>query len=115
MKKALEVFGLGGDDVGTVETRTPAKAGRSLDDPESLRGATPEEVKRLAPSNFEESPTKKGDGIRLADPERKGEQIRIMPGNPNDPNPTKQGPYVRISKNGKVSPPIPLQGNPTVR
>ncbi len=76
------------------------RATRSLDEPESLGGATPSEI------------TRKGGGTRYADPNKPGDQIRVMPGNPDDPNPAKQGPYVRISRRGKVSDPIPLQGNP---
>jgi hypothetical protein len=48
-------------------------------------------------------------------PRRPGDQIRIMRGNPADPDPVKRGPYVRISKSGKVSEPVPLHGNPTLR
>lgn len=37
-----------------------------------------------------------------------------MPGKVTDPNPLKQGPYMRISRNGTVTDPIPLFGNPTL-
>jgi hypothetical protein len=42
------------------------------------------------------------------------EQVRVMPGNLRDPHPVKRGPHLRISKDGRVSEPIPLRGNPTL-
>lgn len=90
---------------------------RSLDDVVSLRGATTAEVEGLIPSGWVKSTTnanKGGLGIRYSNPERLGEQIRIMPGKVTDPNPLKQGPYMRISRNGTVTDPIPLFGNPTL-
>lgn len=90
---------------------------RSLDDVVSLRGATTAEVEGLIPSGWVKSATsanKSGLGIRYSNPERLGEQIRIMPGKVTDPNPLKQGPYMRISRNGTVTDPIPLFGSPTL-
>jgi hypothetical protein len=43
---------------------------------------------------------------------------RVKPGHDvtkADPDPVKRGPYVRISKSGRVSDPIPLNGNPILR
>jgi len=88
-----------------------------LGDVNSLRGASWNEVEALIPSGWSKSTTnanKGGTGVRYSNPERLGEQVRIMPGKATDPNPAKQGPYVRISRNGTVSDPIPLQGNPTL-
>jgi RHS repeat-associated protein len=100
---------------------TVASAGsgivRSLDDVASLHGASATEVQGLIPKSWVSSPTsmnKGGLGTRYSNPERLGEQIRIMPGKPSDPNPLKQGPYMRISRNGSVTDPIPLLGNPTL-
>ena len=86
---------------------------RSLEDPATLRGASEKEIRDLVPG-FKSAPAK-GPGERLVDPERLGDQIRIMRGNPRDPNPIKQGPYVRVSRLGKTSDPIPLQGNPVLK
>ncbi|MGN6243423.1 MAG: hypothetical protein ACTHQ3_07080 [Motilibacteraceae bacterium] len=97
--------------------RAPHQATRDLADIASLRGATPADVERLIPSNWIKSATnakKGGLGIRYSNPEVLGEQIRIMPGKRSDPNPVKQGPYMRISRNGEVSDPIPLMGNPAL-
>lgn len=89
---------------------------RSLDDVASLRGAIPGEIENLIPSNWCKSATnanKGGLGVRYSNPERLGEQIRVTPGKATDPNPVKQGPYLRISRHGTVTDPIPLEGNPT--
>ncbi|MDP9350591.1 MAG: RHS repeat-associated core domain-containing protein [Chloroflexota bacterium] len=89
---------------------------RSIDDPGSLEGATPDEVKETIPEGWVESPSKKGGGTRYTDPRTKGgDQVRVMPGNPGDPNPVKQGPYVRVTRGGTPSDPIPLKGNPTLQ
>jgi RHS repeat-associated protein len=87
---------------------------RSLDDPQSLRGADPKEVERLIPRDWVKSSTSGKGGVRYANPQARGEQVRVMPGKPGDPNPVKQGPYVRISRGGVKSDPIPLKGNPTL-
>jgi hypothetical protein len=52
--------------------------------------------------------------MRYADPGNPGTQVRVMPGNPNDPNPVKQGSYARVSTGGMICDPIPLKGNPTL-
>jgi hypothetical protein len=82
--------------------------------PTGLRGKSMEEVDRMIPGDWERLPSKNGGGTRYVHPENKGEQIRVQPGNPNDPNPAKQGPYCRISRCGEKTEPIPLQGNPTL-
>jgi hypothetical protein len=91
------------------------KVTRRLDDPASLRGASPKEIEDLIPEGY--SPgraTRKGGGTRYEDPKRRGDQIRIMPGEPGASDPLHRGPYVVISKGGKVTR-IPLEGNPTLR
>jgi hypothetical protein len=85
-----------------------------FDDPSTVEGKGPQEVKDAIPKDWSESPAKNGLGKRYANPNRPGDQIRVMDGNPADPNPVKRGPYVRVSRNGKVSEPIPLKGNPTL-
>ncbi|MFZ3374121.1 MAG: RHS repeat-associated core domain-containing protein, partial [Chthoniobacterales bacterium] len=78
--------------------------GRSVEDIDAMmksRGCRPEQ-------------SRLGGGIRYPHPTNRGEQVRVQPGNPADPNPIKQGPYARISKGGTVSPPIPLKGNPSL-
>lgn len=88
---------------------------RKWDDPESLRGATPEEVREVIPEGWTERPTQSGGGTRYADPARPGVQVRVMPGNPKNSIPVQRGPYVVVSPgNGPTSGHIPLAGNPTL-
>jgi RHS repeat-associated protein len=79
-----------------------------------LRGKSMEEVEQAIPQSWTREPSARGGGTRYVHPENKGEQIRVQPGNPNDPNPVKQGPYCRISRCGEKTDPIPLRGNPTL-
>ena len=86
--------------------------------PEDLKGKSPEEVDRIMKERgWPSEPTREGEGsgVRYPNPSKPGEQVRVMPGKATDPNPVKQGPYGRISQGGKVSDPIPLKGNPTLR
>ena len=82
---------------------------------EEVKGKTKEEIdKEMKEKGWVAAPTREGEGsgTRYANPDKPGEQVRVMPGKATDPNPVKQGPYVRISTGGKVSPPIPIAGNP---
>lgn len=79
-----------------------------------LKGKSPEEIEKMVPPGWTREPTREGDGTRYKHPTNRGEQIRVQPGKPTDPNPVKQGPYCRISCGGKTSDPIPLKGNPTL-
>jgi hypothetical protein len=83
-----------------------------------LKGKSAEEVEQILKARgFEGEPTREGEaaGQRFPNPDKPGEQVRIMRGKPNDPNPVKRGPYARTSADGKVSEPIPLKGNPTLQ
>ncbi len=85
--------------------------------PAEVKGKPAEEIaKELKDKGWVGTPTREGEGsgTRYANPDKPGEQVRVMPGKASDPNPVKQGPYVRISTDGKVSPPIPIAGNPTL-
>ena len=86
-----------------------------FDDPATVTGRRADDVEAAIPEGWIESPVRSGLGKRYADPNHPGDQIGVMRGNTADPDPVKRGPYVRISKPGKVSAPIPLAGNPTVR
>lgn len=82
--------------------------------PEDLRGKTPQEVDAIMKEKgWTAGPSREGGGTRYTHGV-KGEQVRVQPGKPTDPNPVKQGPYARISKDGIKSDPIPLVGNPTL-
>lgn len=82
--------------------------------PSNIQGKSPEEVERMIPQGWKKSGTRGEGGTRYANPEKPGEQVRVMPGNSNDPDPVKQGPYCRVSCDGTKSDPIPLKGNPTL-
>ena len=86
----------------------------NISDPNSFWGLSSQQADDAFPSDWKRSSTRGPGGTRISNPNALGEQGRIMPGNPNDPNPVKQGPYLRISMNGQVSDPIPLKGNPTL-
>jgi hypothetical protein len=86
---------------------------RSLDDPSTLRGAAPLEVIQLIPKNWIQNRIRNNLGTRYSDPERLGNQIRIMEGNPRDPDLIKRGPYLVISMDGQRWR-VPLKGNPTL-
>jgi len=96
-----------------TEALSPANVKRNLDDLSSLRGATPEEIRRLVPDGWVEKPLKKGDGVRFLNPRRRGDFIGIEAGTPGHEDPLHSGPYVKVSKNGFTHR-IPLQGNPTL-
>ncbi|MDP9350590.1 MAG: RHS repeat-associated core domain-containing protein, partial [Chloroflexota bacterium] len=110
------VLGVGLGTAGALWIVLNSNSERSIDDPGSLEGATPDEVKETIPDGWVETTSKKGGGTRYTDPKTKGaDQIRVMPGNPGDPTPVKQGPYVRVTRKGVRSDPIPLKGNPTLQ
>lgn len=88
---------------------------RSLEDPESLRGATPEEVRALIPEHWERGPMRTGRGEIARFPGTKGNDIvQISQGNPSAPDALHQGPYVKIVRYGKQVR-IPLKGNPALK
>lgn len=87
-------------DVGVAGTVT-----RSLDDLNSLRGATEEEVRNLIPKNWGEGVSlKKGEGIKYTVPGTKGiDTYMIEKGNPNAPKDNvHSGPYLRVTRGGKT-------------
>jgi RHS repeat-associated protein len=52
------------------------------------------------PDNWIERPSNKGGGIIYQDPNNPHNSVRVMPGNPNSPNPAQQKPYVIYKHNG---------------
>jgi len=91
--------------------------GRSLEEPESLEGATVEELQALVPEGWVREPTSGEGGLRWQNPAtRKTESLRWMPGNPADSEPVKRGPYIRYSDpTGRTYGPYPAAGNPLLR
>lgn len=80
-------------------------------EPQSWEGKDPQEVEDAIPKDWVKSSAKKGGGTKYSNPGRPGEQVIIEPGWPNATDPVHGGPYVKISKGGKVIR-IPLKGNP---
>lgn len=85
-----------------------------MDDPRILRGWGVSAIIAEVPAEWTFAPSARGGGTRWSIPGRPGDGLRILPGNPVDPNPEKRGPYCRISKHGRLSDPIPLEGNPAL-
>lgn len=65
------------------------------------------------PQNFVSSPSTGPGGVRFTNPQNRHEYVRVMPGNPNSPNPAQQQPYVvqttpnghsAVSSNGAIVP-----------
>ena len=108
---------VGGADVGgeAAETEASSTLGQpsglrtpSIGDPGSLAHSTLEEIDAAVPDSWEVSPSNHGGGVRWSDPAAPGNQVRAMPGNPADPNPMKQSPYMRVSMPGVPHYPIPI-------
>ena len=103
-----------------ASSRLPA---RSLTAPNSLRGASPQEIEALIPPNWIREPTSGGGGTvwreirpgsKPANRRFTGNQVRIMPGDPTAPDPLHQGPYVVVNIKGQGPIRIPLAGNPAL-
>jgi RHS repeat-associated protein len=88
-----------------------------IDNPASLWGLSPEQLDELIPADWARTPSslsEGGQGFRWFKPGTNGSSgYRWMPGNPGDPNPLKQGPYIR-GFGEYESGPIPAAGNPTL-
>ena len=84
---------------------------RSLNNPDTLRGAQISEVASLIPKGWTKMPLKKGGGIRYINPQNPGESILIEQGWKNAQDLVHSGPYVRIAKDGNIIR-VPLFGNP---
>jgi RHS repeat-associated protein len=94
--------------------RPAASTTRSLFDPLSLKGAKLEEVQALIPKDWIRSPLNKGEGVKFINPHKKGEQILLEEGWPKAKDPLHQGPYMKISRDGKITR-IALEGNPILK
>lgn len=60
------------------------------------------------PDDWVEEPSKKGGGSRFHKPGNRHNSARVMPGNPNSPNPAQRDPYVKRMKDGKA---LDVNGN----
>lgn len=105
-----KIFSLAGDRLVKVARR----AILSLDNLPSLKGASWKEAEALIPENWIRSAPNKGEGIKFVNPTKKGEQIILEKGTPGAKDPLHSGPYMKVSRNGRVTR-IPLKGNPTLK
>jgi RHS repeat-associated protein len=91
---------------------TPVLVHNSCDinDPPSFQGSSRGEAEaELRQAGWaEDGPTRSGGGVRWRRPGNISDQVRIMPGDPLNPNPLKQGPYIRLSISGNKWGPYPL-------
>jgi RHS repeat-associated protein len=63
------------------------------------------------PDNWIEKQSSKGGGTIYQDPNNPRNSLRVMPGNPNSPNPAQRNPYIKYQQNGifydKFGTPLP--------
>jgi hypothetical protein len=52
------------------------------------------------PESWDNKPTRNGDGMQYINPDNEHDRVRIMPGNPDSPNPAQQEPYVKRQIDG---------------
>lgn len=52
------------------------------------------------PDTWIEKPSNKGGGTEWVNPDNPNDRIRVMPGNPDSPNPSQRGPYVKDQNGG---------------
>ena len=88
---------------------------RDINNPNSFRGADSDELKQAIPESWKPGqPTRSNDGERFFNPDKRGEGVRIMPGDPNAHDPGHAGPYAKFTKDGEIIH-VPLKGNPTIK
>ncbi len=81
-----------------------------ISNPESFEGASRADAEQELENSgwYDAGPTREGGGVRWRLPDNPADQVRIMPGNPADPNIIKQGPYIRFSINSAKYGPFSL-------
>jgi len=100
----------------TLDQAEPATPTRSIDDPGSLTGATPEEVEKAAEEAglTHKEPLADGNGTRHSNPSARGRTVQINKGYPDRPGDAlHKGPYAKITGKGPTVR-IPLAGNPVL-
>ena len=71
--------------------------------PTPLNKGEDEQICRIhfgIPQTWPASSSNKGGGYKFSDPNNPNNNIRVMPGDPNSPNPAQQAPYVKYQNNG---------------
>jgi hypothetical protein len=89
----------------------PIATGREFANPESLRGATPDEIRALIPKIWIKRAMRTGRGEIFEFPGTRGADIiQLSEGNPGAPDALHQGPYMKIVRKGKTLR-VELRGN----
>lgn len=80
-----------------------------------MEGLSTDEVEERIPESWPSRPTERTDeqGKIFQHPTNKGEQIRVMRGDPTAEDPLHQGPRAVISRHSKRTS-VPLKGNPVL-
>jgi hypothetical protein len=82
-------------------TGSPENSLTSPDDkPSTSAGANQPDKPQGVPDNWHEEKTNAEGGRQWVNPENPGDRVRVMPGDPNSPNPSQREPYVRDVRNG---------------
>ena len=88
------------------------KIANNVDISLATRGFRPPPGTREIPGGIPNSwrilPSREPGGVRYRDPTNAGNEVRVMPGNPNSPYPASRAPYVRWQRNGQ---PLDANGN----
>ena len=78
-------------------------------DPNFIGPVAPWQIRPAGiPDGWVAAPAKRGNGVNYYDPANPGNSVRVMAGNPNNPFPNSQQPYVRWQQNGH---PLDANGN----
>lgn len=100
---------------GYINKAESDKPKLEVPDASTLEGKTPEEIQQIMEDlGFAGESSASGGGIRYPNPDRPGDQVRVMPGEPGSNIPMKQGPYGIVSKGGCKTR-FPVAGNPTLK
>jgi RHS repeat-associated protein len=93
-----------------------ADSGKGKVNPDDIRGKAPEDVPDHLPPGWVKGGSARGGGTIYHDPERRGRQVRVMPGYPpgSRPDPVTWGPYAVVSNGDGPRIKVPLAGNPTL-
>jgi RHS repeat-associated protein len=66
-----------------------------------LPSGTPLGKPAIVPNGWVEKPSKKGGGTIYEDPSNPHNRVRVMPGDPNSPNPAQREPYMKVQVSGR--------------
>ncbi len=85
---------------GGASAAVGAWAGRNWDRISAVLNVNGADKPPGIPDGWREEPTKGDGGRQWVNPDNPGDRVRVMPGNPDSPNPSQREPYVRDVRNG---------------